>query len=63
MLELLIAAVIFFALVRYVWIAVTTERRDHDTDPEEALDSIRGNLEETPRPRIPAITVPKGEAS
>ena len=62
MLEMLFATAIFFALVRYVWIAVTTERRDHDTDTEEALDSIRGNLE-TPRPHVKAITVPKGEAS
>ena len=63
MLEMLFATAIFFALVRYVWIAVTTERRDHDTDPQEALDSIRGNFEETPRPHVKAITVPKGEAS
>ena len=61
MLEMLFATAIFFALVRYIWVAVTTERHDHDIAPEEALDSIRGNLEETPRPHVRAITVPKGE--
>lgn len=61
MFELLIAAAIFFALVRYVWVAMRTDRADHDTDPEDALASIRGNLETT-RPHVRAITVPKGES-
>lgn len=61
MFELLIAAVIFFALLRYVWVAMRTEREDHDTDPEDAIESIRGSLETT-RPHVRAITVPKGES-
>ena len=61
MLEMLFATAIFFALVRYVWIAVTTERRDHEIAAEDAVASIRGNLETT-RPHVRAITVPKGES-